>query len=160
MTRELVAEDIGAETRRREVSALRGVPGAEVVEKLVEALGDVDWRVRKEAVQVGAAHPERISLIPRLVDLVANTDNVGQRNASLELFGLLGEVALEALVDSMNHVPANSRKFVVAAIGEAGRHEDVLVLERMLTDDDPNVAAAALEAIGRIGGPDQLGGIE
>lgn len=155
MSGKLVSEDSAAEARRRAVSEIhRTADTREALERLLAALADPDWRVRKEAVDVGERLAARVAMVAPLIEVIAHTDDVGHRNAALELIGRIGQASVKSIAEALDHVPPNSRKFVIAALGEAGRHEDVIVLEQLLVDPDPNVKAAVLEAISRLGGPD------
>ncbi|HJK93804.1 MAG TPA: HEAT repeat domain-containing protein, partial [Polyangiaceae bacterium LLY-WYZ-15_(1-7)] len=81
------------ERRRRRVRELAGARlDDERRDALLEGLADPDWRVRAEAVQsvIRCAPEERDPLLPRLVDALAQGENVGLRNAALEALGRLG----------------------------------------------------------------------
>lgn len=146
----LASED--PELRRRAVAALPDDDLADRAARLALALGDVDWRVRKEAVRVATEHAERLALLPSLVDALCQGENVGLRNAALEALEHLGPRAARALLDALPSAPLAARKFIVAALGFAGGAgvEELAALSR---DDEPNTAQAAIEALARVGGP-------
>ncbi|HJL16206.1 MAG TPA: HEAT repeat domain-containing protein [Sandaracinaceae bacterium LLY-WYZ-13_1] len=141
-----------AEARRRAVRELARSTDGDRTELLTGALGDPDWRVRKEAVGVATEVAEGWGLLPALVDGLCQGENVGLRNAALEVFERLGPRAANALLVALPGVPEGARKFLVAALGFAGG-AGVDKLAELSNDEDPNTAQAALEALARIGGP-------
>jgi HEAT repeat protein len=146
--------DRDAEVRRRAVLALEHEASEEVGGLLLSALGDEDWRVRKEAVQVGIQRASELVLIDALVAAICQGDNVGLRNASLDVLQGVGDEAARALVGALPQVPEHARKFVVEALGESGGPVVVAELSRAALSNDANVASEAIEALARIGGPD------
>ena len=145
----LEAED--PETRRASVTGLASETSERGRGLLVRALGDTDWRVRKEAARVAATVAEDWGLTPELVDGLCQGENVGLRNAALEVLERLGPRAASALLVALPRVPEAARKFVVAALGFAGG-AGVEKLAELSNDADPNTAQAALEALARVGG--------
>jgi HEAT repeat protein len=146
--------DRDAEIRRRAVLALEHESSDEVGTLLLGALGDEDWRVRKEAVQVGIKRASELLLIDPLVAAICQGDNVGLRNASLDVLQGIGDEAARALVGALPQVPEHARKFVVEALGESGGPVVVAELSRAALSQDTNVASEAIEALARIGGPE------
>lgn len=147
-------EDVDPEARRRTVMALENSGAEEAGELVLVALGDEDWRVRKEAVRVASALAERMSLVSDLVAAITQGENVGLRNAALEVLGHLGTTASPHLRKALDRVASHGRKFVVEALGDTGDPAVVPDLEKAAVDLDPNVAAAAIDALARIGGPE------
>jgi HEAT repeat protein len=140
------------EARRRATAALVRSDDAGRAELLTAALGDSNWRVRKEAVGVASEVAEDWGLLPHLVEALCQGENVGLRNAALEVLERLGPRAANALLVALPNVPEGARKFLVAALGFAGG-AGVDKLAQLANDPDPNTAQAALEALARIGGP-------
>ncbi|MCB9596432.1 MAG: HEAT repeat domain-containing protein [Sandaracinaceae bacterium] len=140
-----------AEERRRATAALARTDATDRGALLLAALGDEDWRVRKEAARVAADVAEPWGLIPDLVDALVQNDNVGLRNAALEVLERLGPRSASALLVGLPRVPEGARKFLVAALGFAGG-AGVDRLAELSVDPDTNTAQAALEALARIGG--------
>ncbi|MFW6051204.1 MAG: HEAT repeat domain-containing protein [Myxococcota bacterium] len=147
--------DADPERRRQAVGALPGLGVEDVVDPLYAALGDEDWRVRKEAVGVAEALSSRVDLVPKLIEALCDGENVGRRNAALEVLGRLGPIVARPLVDALPRVPSSARKFVIDALGDSNDRQVVPVLvEAAEGDADPNAAAAALDALARLGGPE------
>ncbi|MGE0784500.1 MAG: HEAT repeat domain-containing protein [Sandaracinaceae bacterium] len=141
-----------AEVRRRAVTEIAERNPEKRAELVTRALGDGDWRVRKEAVRVAAEVAESWGLLPDLVDALCQGENVGLRNAALEVLERLGPRSANALLVALPRVPSGARKFLVAALGFAGG-AGVDRLAQLATDEDANTAQAAIEALARIGGP-------
>jgi HEAT repeat protein len=146
--------DPDAETRRRGVLHAATEVDEAVGPLILEALGDDDWRVRKEAVQVVTKRAVELSLIEALVQSICQGENVGLRNAALDVLEALGPNAAPALIAALPNVPEHARKFVVEALGESGGHQVVRELAKAAASEDPNVAGEAIEALARIGGPE------
>lgn len=144
--------DRDAEVRRRAVLSAEQETAPEVGELLLLALGDEDWRVRKEAAQIGIRRASELALIDALVEAICQGENVGLRNAALDVLQGVGEEAARALVNALPHVPEHARKFVVEALGESRGPIVVAELSRAATSNDTNVASEAIEALSRIGG--------
>ncbi len=145
--------DADAEVRRSAVVLLEQSAAEEAGELVLIALGDEDWRVRKEAVRVATALTPKLSLMPDLVAAITQGENVGLRNAALEVLRGLGPGSSDALRRALERAPAHGRKFVVEALGDTGDPAVVPDLAEASEDADPNVAAAAIDALARLGGP-------
>lgn len=147
-----MTRDQEAEQRRRALATLEQAEDDARVSRLMGALGDIDWRVRKEAVRVASAVAEPWGLFDALVAALVQGENVGLRNAALEVMERLGPRAADALLTALPTVPDTARKFLVAALGCAGPSA-LPALAEVAKDTDANTAQAALEALARIGGP-------
>ncbi len=145
--------DQDPETRRRAVLACVDERDPSLGAPLLKALGDPDWRVRKEAVQLSIARAQEFGMIEPLVSAICQGENVGLRNAALDVLETLGEVAAPALIAALPRVPEHARKFVVEALGESGGQEVVDELAKAAISDDVNVAGEAIEALAHIAGP-------
>ena len=76
--------DPDAEVRRRAVvraASDQGGPALAVL--LMRALGDEDWRVRKEAAHAAVRRAEELAMMEPLVHAICQGENVGLRNAAL-----------------------------------------------------------------------------
>ncbi|HEX5661759.1 MAG TPA: HEAT repeat domain-containing protein [Polyangiales bacterium] len=145
--------DADAETRRRAVLQLSIMPKDPALpELLMSALGDSDWRVRKEAAQVALRRAHELGLMEPLVRALCQGDNVGLRNAALDVLEELGEQAAPALIAALPNAPEQARKFVIEALGEAGGPLVIYELKQAAWSEDVNLAGEAIEALARIGG--------
>jgi len=153
--RESVRDDLSnadAEVRRLAVERIDALPASEVVERLVERLGDPDWRVRKAAVQRMVARSDGSDVSASLVRALADGENPGRRNAAVEALVELGGVALPRLLSACGSEDVDVRKFAVDALAGIGDECASGTLVERLRDDDPNVRAAAADALGAIRG--------
>ncbi|HEX7670844.1 MAG TPA: HEAT repeat domain-containing protein, partial [Polyangiaceae bacterium] len=141
------------EERRRAVADIARLPETEWPGLLVRALGDKNWRVRKEAVAAARAFVASPSVLAALVQTLGPGDDVGLRNAAVEALGAFGTLAVGALGAVMPELDADGRKLAAEALARSGDAAALGVLEAML-EDEPNVRAAAIEAISLVGTAD------
>ncbi|MEO7035528.1 MAG: HEAT repeat domain-containing protein [Polyangiaceae bacterium] len=141
------------ESRRRAVESLRA-PDLELASPtrhLLRALGDSDWRVRKQAVEVTRALAPSGELLSGLVRVLEQGDNVGLRNAAVEALGAFGESAVEAIAEKLTSLDADGKKLASEALARTQLPSALDVLRPLLIHRDPNVRAAALDAIATVG---------
>ncbi|MEW5739263.1 MAG: HEAT repeat domain-containing protein [Myxococcota bacterium] len=150
--------DAEAEGRYRALDAL--APGPASVPRLVEALGDASWRVRRLAANRLAQLEPSAGVVQHLVSLLGRRGDTGARNAAASVLSQLGAAALPAVVQLLRHEDPDQRKFAADILGELGRPEAVDELISALADGDANVRVAAGEALGRIGGSDARRALE
>jgi len=136
------------ETRRAALHALRGGTLAVIRPLLFAGMGDISWRVRKEAVDIFVAAASDRDDIAALLELFRSEENAGLRNSAAEAVIRLGELASVPLCQLAGDADADVRKFVVDVMGAIGSRSFVPVLLKMLEDRDENVAAAAAEQLG------------
>ncbi len=139
------------EDRRRGVEAMVRLGDTALVSVLPGALGDADWRVRKEAVAIAKLLEPSSRLIEAVADLLARDDNVGLRNAAVEVLANWGGSAVDALTNEASKLDEDGRKLVAEALGKTGHSGAFPVLRGMLSDQDTNVRLAALEGIAALG---------
>jgi HEAT repeat protein len=149
VTRALSAAD--PEERRRAVARISELPPASRVAPLLAALGDADWRVRKEAIGLTAELGPDAELLSALARVFEPGDNVGLRNAAVEALGAFGLAAVETLSLRMSGLDVDGKKLAIEALGRSGESAALDVLAPLVGDDDANVRLAALEALGAIG---------
>ncbi|WP_438027942.1 HEAT repeat domain-containing protein [Sorangium sp. So ce233] len=167
-----------AEERRQAAARLGRAEVAEALPLLLRALGDPDWRVRKEATyachrliqqtspsapaQGGAegerppaAEGERPSasqlLVGALLDALRTSDDVGLRNAAIEVLGYCGRDATPALVGALAELAGDERKLVVDALGRTRDPAALDALYATLGEKDDNLRQSAIEAISGMG---------
>jgi len=140
------------EERRRATASLAALTGPAAVEALLRALGDVDWRVRKEAVTAAVEMAADPVVLQALVEVLASRDeDVGRRNAAVEALAGFGIAAVDALGVVMPRLDADGRKLAAEALGSTGSDAAVPVLRTLVGDADVNVRVAAVEALAALG---------
>lgn len=142
-----------SELKRQQLAALEESELASSRDMVLECLGDSDWRVRKEAVVKAALLAESDSATQEaLVAGLCDSQNVGMRNACLEVFSILGPMGSGPLLHAFDRLSPSCRRFAVEALGLGGSEASVSVLLGALESDDLNLVLAALEALSRVGG--------
>jgi HEAT repeat protein len=136
------------EARRVAVQQIAKVRGREAAELLLRALGDEDWRVRKEAATVAPALERRDEVVATLVAALEETVNIGLRNAAVEALVAIGPDSAGATIEAMQRLDADARKLAVEVLGGVAEPRGIAALARALADDDANVRVAAAEALG------------
>lgn len=144
--------------RRDALVRLTSEPPSARAGLMMNALADTEWRVRKEAVRVAASCADDV-LIGALVGAIVEPDTVGQRNAALEVLGLLGPRSSPALRKAYDEVEVGARKFIVLALGETGDVASTDLLLRAVGHEDPNLVASAIDALARLGGTEAEGAL-
>jgi len=139
------------EVRRRATASIAELSPTEAAALLLRALGDSDWRVRKEASSVAAALGPADALLDRLVTALFPGENVGLRNAVVETLASFGRAAIPAVTRVIDRLDADGKKLAAEVLGQAKDPMALAPLEKLYTDEDPNVRTAALEAIADIG---------
>ncbi len=139
------------EQRRRAVAELEHTRDPGRVAALVAALGDDDWRVRKEAIRVAVAVSAQPELVRALLDVFDASDDVGLRNAAVEVLARLGEAAIEALTQRLPGLDADGRKLALEVLGRSGDERALPAVEFLRHDRDENVRLAALDALVLLG---------
>jgi HEAT repeat protein len=136
------------EARRVAVQQIAKVRGREGPDLLLRALGDDDWRVRKEGAAVAPALERREEVVASLVAALEETVNIGLRNAAVEALIAIGYDAVGAVVEAMTRLDADARKLAVEVLGGVADARGTAALARALADEDANVRVAAAEALG------------
>jgi HEAT repeat protein len=153
MTRQSLEQNLTAqdpEVRRLAVGELTRL-GTESTASLIRALGDEDWRVRKEATQAIIDMPPSKELAEAVAKALQPNDNVGLRNAAVEALAALGQTAVEALTEATASLDVDGRKLAADALGQSRHPSAVLLLRSLAVDADLNVRVAAIEALGHVG---------
>ncbi len=140
------------DVRRRAVHTLSLRPAGTPLTQIVNALADTDWRVRREAISLAAASDHKSELIDALLARLVDTDNIGLRNASIEVLGLIGQGAVDKFATASEAADTGARKFLIEAMGKTCDPQMVDHLQTVLRGSDANAAAAAVEALVCIGG--------
>jgi HEAT repeat protein len=136
------------EARRVAVQQIAKVRGSDAPGLLVRALGDDDWRVRKDAAAVAPALERRDEVVAALVATLQETINIGLRNATVEALIAIGPDAVDATIEALSRLDADARKLAVEVLGGVADLRGTLALSHTLEDEDANVRGAAAEALG------------
>jgi HEAT repeat protein len=136
------------EARRVAVQQIAKVRGGDAAELLLRALGDEDWRVRKEAASAAPTLERREEIVAALVAALEETVNIGLRNAAVEALVAIGPDAAGATIEALGRLDADARKLAVEVLGGVSDPRGVAALTRALADEDANVRVAAAEALG------------
>jgi HEAT repeat protein len=150
--RRLISDD--PEERRIAVPEIAGLPDSRWASCLVRALGDSNWRVRKEAVTAARSFAASRDVLHALVKVLGPGDNVGLRNATVEALASFGAAAVKALALALPELDADGRKLAAEVLARAGDSAAILLLEALFDDEDPNVRVAAIEAVAHVGAVD------
>ena len=127
------------------------------IERLVVALGDRSWRVRRTALDVARERFARDArLVTALLEGMASEDNAGLRNACAEAVVEMGGLAVPTLARGIRALDFDLRKFCVEALGAIGTPSARDALLTSLSQPDINVAASVVEALGQIGGQEVI----
>jgi HEAT repeat protein len=140
-----------AEVRRQGIARVAEHAGNDAVELLMEGLADPDWRVRKEAVQALLVRPVEPYAVSCLVRSLHPGDNVGLRNAAVEALGGFGTLAIDALARELPKLDSDGRKLAAEALSRTSQVAALEPLSTLFKDADPNVRAAATEAVAEVG---------
>lgn len=138
------------EERRRAASMLGGLPLAQAIPLVMTALGDEDWRVRKEATFAARELLPADPLIGALVGALSSPD-VGLCNAAVDVLGAAGAAATPHLSAAFDALGADGRKLAVEALGRTRDHAALAPLARALGSPDPNIRQTAAESIAALG---------
>jgi HEAT repeat protein len=136
------------EARRVAVGQIAKVRGHDAAELLLRALGDEDWRVRKEAAAVASVLERREEIVAALVATLQETLNIGLRNAAVEALVAIGPDAVGATIEVMSRLDADARKLAIEVLAGVPDPRGTAALTHALADEDANVRVAAAEGLG------------
>lgn len=140
-----------AEERRQALGHVGRLPMRDAVPLLVRALGDESWRVRKEASAIAQTFASEPLLIQALLALLGVAQDVGLRNAVVEVLAASGRAATTEVARQMAALDADGRKLAVEILGRGGDPAAFAALEQRLRDEDANVRQAAVEMLITLG---------
>lgn len=138
------------EERYRSVLALDPREEASL-DRLLETLFDESWRVRRAATEKLAAVPDALKVAARLAEVLRSPGEPGARSAASEALVKLGDGALPAVTGLLRDPHPDPRKFAVEILARWAPGTARPLLVATLSDEDPNVRAAAAEALGPLG---------
>jgi HEAT repeat protein len=141
--------DAEPEIRRLATHEIPKLPAPESCELLVTALGDVDWRVRKEAATIASRVEPRTAVVFAVARALGERDAIGLRNAAVEALIGIGPDAVPGAIDALGRLDADGRKLAVEVLAGAPTLSGMRALVRALADEDLNVIVAAAEGLGK-----------
>jgi HEAT repeat protein len=109
---------------------------------LLRALGDEDWRVRKQSIEVLRSLAPSAELLAGLVLCFEPGDNVGLRNAAVEAIGTFGEAAVSALSEKLPTLDADGKKLAAEALARTLLPSALDSLRPLLADADSTLSPA------------------
>ncbi len=139
------------EARRVAVQRLAQLDDVAAPLLLLVALGDSDWRVRKEAASISQSMPGRERVVAELAKALGDRENIGLRNSVVEAMIVLGRDSIDAAVSAFDALDADGRKLAVEVLSGVPDERSATALSRALSDPDANVRAAAAEGLGNAG---------
>ena len=127
---DLIADALGSsdveDRRQASVELLAHLEATAALPLLLRALGDDDWRVRKEATQAARAFGGDRALVQALVKVIGRDDdardqldNVGLRNAAVDVLAAAGPAATPVLAVALGGLDADGRKLAIEALGRS-----------------------------------------
>lgn len=142
--------DVEPEVRRLAVKEIPTLPAPESCDLLLLALGDSDWRVRKEAASVATRVEPRTAVVFAVARTLSERDNIGLRNAAVEALVSIGPDAVPGAIDALDRLDPDGRKLAVEVLAGAPTLGGMRTLARTSTSDaDVNVIIAATEGLGK-----------
>lgn len=141
--------DADPEKRRLATKQIPGLPAPESCDLLLAALGDLDWRVRKEAATIATRVEPRTAVVFAVARTLDERDNIGLRNAAVEALIGIGPDAVPGAVDALARLDADGRKLAVEVLAGAPTLAGMRALVRATRDPDVNVVVAAAEGLGQ-----------
>jgi HEAT repeat protein len=139
--------DAEPEVRRRAAQDIPSLLAPESCELLLSALGDDDWRVRKEAASVATRVEPRTAVVYAVARALAERDNIGLRNAAVEALILIGPDAVPGAIDALGRLDADGRKLAVEVLSGSPTLAGMRTLALASRDVDVNVVVAAAEGL-------------
>jgi HEAT repeat protein len=137
------------EVRRLATKEIPSLPAPESCDLLLVALGDADWRVRKEATMIAARVEPRTAVVFAVARALGDREDIGLRNAAVEALVAIGPDAVPGAIDALTRLDADGRKLAVEMLAGAPTLSGMRALAKCLGDPDPNVVVAAAEGLGR-----------
>jgi HEAT repeat protein len=145
---ETMSNSKSAAARLEAVIALGEIATAAVVGPLLDALGDEEGMVRREAATI----LEELGVIDEDTLFQALSDERWWvRKAAAWALGAHGARAVEPLVGTLNDEDRGVRRSAAWSLGRIGSPKSVSPLVESLRDEDPSVRAAAAWALGKLG---------
>ncbi len=120
---------------------------------LLVMLGDIDWRVRKAAVEsfVGA---HILRTIPDVLMALYDDENAGRRNAAIDILIQFHDDIIPYLEPHLKSRSADVRMFLINILGEIRNDSLLDFILASLDDKEGNLVSAAIITLGKLGNPE------
>jgi HEAT repeat protein len=138
--------------RARRIAAMDGATASRQSDPLLDAMGDADWRVRREAALALARAVDRAPVVERLIDRAIG-DDIEARNAALDALRTVGPAAAAQVFARLSATAGPRRRFLVEALLEGVTAQNLPAVRALLDDPDPNVPPAAIEVVSALRDP-------
>ena len=102
--------DPSPEARRRAVLESHRLPTAEVADIVLTALGDDDWRVRKEAALYAAEISDNAEVRERLIAATTEDENIGLRNSAVEALSNSRSGVIDRIIERASSADPDHRR--------------------------------------------------
>jgi HEAT repeat protein len=131
------------------VSVLKTIGGSEVAPALLQALGNPDKRVKRNAaLALGELHVEK-AVLP-LINLMKDEDECVRAIAASSL-GLIGDNrAVETLIEALNDHCETVRTIAASSLGYLGNSGAISALQRALHDESKTVREIVTVALSKL----------
>jgi len=139
--------DVDHRVRKEAVQSLKDVKNEEAITLLVEALGDEDASVSKEAIQILQQHGDES--IPHMIKALKHTSWSVRRNAAGVLVGM-GNTFLEMLMDLARTNDDDIQFWILEVVSQFGA-KAVHTLTDILENENMPKRLCALSALGKTG---------
>ncbi len=139
-----------AEVRRVVVEKIALLNNATAFDFLFTSIGDLDWRVRKTAVDSLLRYKQYDGFFERVYVALESDENAGLRNAAVEIITKLGNTAVNNITDFLSRANYEVKKFLLDALGDIKNINSVGAVAQFLNDEDENVRSSAAETLGKI----------
>lgn len=141
--------DKDVEVRRGALESIRGKSGGMYINLLLQAMEDLNWRVRNTAMDILIEEHPFDEFIGGLISLLYSEDNAGARNSAIEALIRLNKKATPFLIEAFKTPNRDVRKFIIDVLGEYDDERSIPLMIDALRDDDENVRATAIEHLGK-----------
>jgi len=117
---------------------------------LVQALGDRNWRVRKQAVTGLIQHGGPQATAALLRTLQAEHEDLGALNSALEVLTFSRVDVIPPLLELLGKGDGDLRLYVAQVLGDKRDARAIPALVKSLDDADPNLRYHVVEALGKL----------
>ena len=151
--------DATEDVRRAAIESIPNFEDESLVPLLTTALRDDSAKIRTAAAQ-SLGHVEEVAAVPDLIQALTDSDAWVRYYAVRALGRIRSPESIDALACALREDKAPQVRIAAAdALGSMGGRRVVTILAPFVDSEDPDLARAALLALGVVGYPDALGPI-